>query len=124
MGKDNCILLVIDFLTILSHLPHSFFSYPFMKLQVVVNGVGGASGDQDTENTELMAIYTKDIQGAEKVSRENLKATEAVTLACFVATWCCFKWHIKPSFMCTWSRACEYTYSHSYRLKLVRSDFA
>lgn len=34
----------------------------------MVNGVGGASGDQDTENTELMAIYTKENQGAEKVS--------------------------------------------------------
>lgn len=37
-------------------------------VKVVVNGVGGASGDQDTENTELMAIYTKDNQGAEKVT--------------------------------------------------------
>lgn len=35
---------------------------------MVVNGVGGASGDQDTENTELMAIYTKDIQREEKVT--------------------------------------------------------
>lgn len=33
--------------------------------------MGGASGDQDTENTELMAIYTKDNQGAEKVTREE-----------------------------------------------------
>lgn len=33
-----------------------------------VNGVGGANVDQDTENTELMAIYTKDNQGVEKVT--------------------------------------------------------
>lgn len=38
---------------------------------MVVNGVGGASGDQDTENTELMAIYTKENQRAEKVSQEE-----------------------------------------------------
>lgn len=38
---------------------------------MVVNGVGGASGDQDTENTELMAIYTKENQGAEKVTQEG-----------------------------------------------------
>lgn len=34
----------------------------------MVNGLGSASADQDTENTELMAIYTKDNQGAEKVT--------------------------------------------------------
>ncbi|KAI4820931.1 hypothetical protein KUCAC02_028889 [Chaenocephalus aceratus] len=46
---------------------------------VVVNGVGGASGDQDTENTELMAIYTKDNQGAEKNSMsETLESTDSV----------------------------------------------
>uniref|UniRef100_A0A674MAM1 Solute carrier family 23 member 2 n=1 Tax=Takifugu rubripes TaxID=31033 RepID=A0A674MAM1_TAKRU len=33
---------------------------------VVINGVGSASGDQDTENTELMAIYTKENQITEK----------------------------------------------------------
>lgn len=40
---------------------------------MVVNGVGGASGDQDTENTELMAVYlyTKENQGAEKVTQEG-----------------------------------------------------
>lgn len=42
-------------------------------VQVVVNGVGGASGDQDTENTELMAIYTKENQGAEKVKKLEKK---------------------------------------------------
>lgn len=42
-----------------------------MCTQVVVNGVGSATGDQDTENTELMAIYTKENQRAEKVSREE-----------------------------------------------------
>lgn len=31
--------------------------------------MGSASGDQDTENTELMAIYTKENQRAEKVTR-------------------------------------------------------
>lgn len=40
----------------------------------MVNGVGGATGDQDTENTELMAIYTKDNQAAEKVTEnENME---------------------------------------------------
>lgn len=42
---------------------------------MVVNGVGGASGDQDTENTELMAIYTKDVQGAEKVTTTECEYT-------------------------------------------------
>lgn len=42
-----------------------------MCTQVVVNGVSSATGDQDTENTELMAIYTKENQRAEKVSREE-----------------------------------------------------
>ena len=41
---------------------------PFAYVQVVVNGVGSASGDQDTEDTELMAIYTKENQKAEKVT--------------------------------------------------------
>lgn len=36
-------------------------------LQVVINGVGSANGDQDTENTELMAVYTKENQITEKV---------------------------------------------------------
>ncbi|KAK5870977.1 hypothetical protein PBY51_003881 [Eleginops maclovinus] len=51
----------------------------FYPIPVVVNGVGGASGDQDTENTELMAIYTKDNQGAEKSSMsETLDSTDSV----------------------------------------------
>lgn len=36
--------------------------------EVVVNGVAAAPGDQDTEDTELMAIYTKERQVADKVS--------------------------------------------------------
>uniref|UniRef100_A0A7N6B0Q7 Solute carrier family 23 member 2 n=1 Tax=Anabas testudineus TaxID=64144 RepID=A0A7N6B0Q7_ANATE len=48
----------------------------FYPIPVVVNGLGGASGDQDTENTELMAIYTKENQGAEKSSMsETLDST-------------------------------------------------
>uniref|UniRef100_A0A8C7YB33 Solute carrier family 23 member 2 n=1 Tax=Oryzias sinensis TaxID=183150 RepID=A0A8C7YB33_9TELE len=48
----------------------------FYPIPVVVNGVGGASGDQDTENTELMSIYTKDNQGTEKSSMsETLDST-------------------------------------------------
>lgn len=31
--------------------------------------MGGAGGDQDTENTELMAIYTRENQSAEKVTQ-------------------------------------------------------
>lgn len=38
-------------------------------LKVVVNGLGGAGGDQDTENTELMAIYTRENQSADKVEK-------------------------------------------------------
>ncbi|KAF6730102.1 Solute carrier family 23 member 2 [Oryzias melastigma] len=50
----------------------------FYPIPVVVNGVGGASGDQDTENTELMSIYTKDNQGAEKSSMsETLDSTDS-----------------------------------------------
>ncbi|XP_019120047.2 solute carrier family 23 member 2 isoform X2 [Larimichthys crocea] len=50
----------------------------FYPIPVVVNGVGGASGDQDTENTELMAIYTKENQGAEKSSMsETLDSTDS-----------------------------------------------
>ncbi|XP_020503096.1 solute carrier family 23 member 2 isoform X1 [Labrus bergylta] len=51
----------------------------FYPIPVVVNGVGGASGDQDTENTELMAIYTKENQGAEKSSMsETLDSTDSI----------------------------------------------
>uniref|UniRef100_A0A665SXM8 Solute carrier family 23 member 2 n=1 Tax=Echeneis naucrates TaxID=173247 RepID=A0A665SXM8_ECHNA len=51
----------------------------FYPIPVVVNGVGGASGDQDTENTELMAIYTKDSQRAEKSSlSETLDSTDSI----------------------------------------------
>uniref|UniRef100_A0A4W5RAK1 Solute carrier family 23 member 2 n=1 Tax=Hucho hucho TaxID=62062 RepID=A0A4W5RAK1_9TELE len=40
----------------------------FYPIPVVVNGVGQAAGEQDTEDTELMAIYTKENQGGEKSS--------------------------------------------------------
>uniref|UniRef100_UPI003AAA7E91 solute carrier family 23 member 2 isoform X2 n=1 Tax=Centroberyx gerrardi TaxID=166262 RepID=UPI003AAA7E91 len=50
----------------------------FYPIPVVVNGVGQAS-DQDTEDTELMAIYAKDNQGAEKSSMsETLDSTDSV----------------------------------------------
>ena len=52
---------------------------------MVVNGVGGASGDQDTENTELMAIYTKDNQGAEKVTQEKNMQKFNTILLCFTS---------------------------------------
>lgn len=45
----------------------------------MVNGLGGASGDQDTENTELMAIYSNDNQGAEKVTQEKTWRSETQT---------------------------------------------
>ncbi|KAM4746111.1 solute carrier family 23 member 2 isoform 2-T2 [Anableps anableps] len=51
----------------------------FYPIPVVINGVGGATGDQDTENTELMAIYTKDDQAAEKSSiSETLDSTDSM----------------------------------------------
>ncbi|KAJ8396930.1 hypothetical protein AAFF_G00012530 [Aldrovandia affinis] len=40
----------------------------FYPVPVVVNGMGQAPADQDTEDTELMAIYTKEREGAEKSS--------------------------------------------------------
>lgn len=56
-------------------------SADFYPIPVVVNGVGGANGDQDTENTELMAIYDKENPGAEKSSMsEMLDSTDARTL--------------------------------------------
>ncbi|XP_061784304.1 solute carrier family 23 member 2 isoform X1 [Nerophis lumbriciformis] len=52
----------------------------FYPIPVVVNGVGGANGDQDTENTELMAIYTK-VQGVEKSSMsETLDSSDSTDL--------------------------------------------
>ncbi|KAM6965677.1 solute carrier family 23 member 2 [Aplochiton taeniatus] len=51
----------------------------FYPIPVVVNGVGQAAGDQDTEDTELMAIYTKASQGADKSSMsETLDSAESV----------------------------------------------
>ncbi|XP_056275404.1 solute carrier family 23 member 2 isoform X2 [Pseudoliparis swirei] len=47
-------------------------SADFYPIPVVVNGVGGANGDQDTENTELMAIYDKENPGAEKSSMSEM----------------------------------------------------
>lgn len=43
-------------------------------LKVVVNGLGGAGGEQDTENTELMAIYTRENQSADKVEKKKTTA--------------------------------------------------
>ncbi|CAL9707628.1 unnamed protein product [Knipowitschia caucasica] len=51
----------------------------FYPIPVVVNGVGAAGADQDTENTELMAIYTKVDQGTEKSSMsETLDSAESM----------------------------------------------
>lgn len=48
-------------------------------VKVVINGVSSGSGDHDTENTELMAIYTKDNQRAEKVTHEEKWRSETKT---------------------------------------------
>ncbi|KAJ8285957.1 hypothetical protein GJAV_G00032900 [Gymnothorax javanicus] len=40
----------------------------FYPTAVVVNGVGQAAADQDNEDTELMAMYSKEKEGAEKSS--------------------------------------------------------
>ncbi|CAL8249185.1 unnamed protein product [Merluccius merluccius] len=51
----------------------------FYPIPVVVNGVGQANGDQDTEDTELMAVYAKENQGGEKSSMsETLDSTDSV----------------------------------------------
>ncbi|XP_075889334.1 solute carrier family 23 member 2 isoform X1 [Nelusetta ayraudi] len=50
----------------------------FYPIPVVVNGLGGAGGDQDTENTELMAIYSRENQSADKSSvSETLDSTDS-----------------------------------------------
>ncbi|KAM4677125.1 solute carrier family 23 member 2 isoform 1-T2 [Discoglossus pictus] len=41
---------------------------PFFTLPVVINGGAASTGDQDTEDTELMAIYTTESATAEKSS--------------------------------------------------------
>lgn len=54
---------------------HSANFYP---IPVVVNGVAAAPGDQDTEDTELMAIYTKDRQATDKCSlSDTVDSTES-----------------------------------------------
>ncbi|XP_020787392.1 solute carrier family 23 member 2 isoform X2 [Boleophthalmus pectinirostris] len=51
----------------------------FYPIPVVVNGVGAACPDQDTENTELMAIYTKEDHAVEKSSMsETLDSAESL----------------------------------------------
>ena len=45
-------------------------------MQVVGNGEAQSSPDQDTEDTELMAIYAKESQEAEKV-RGRIRARAA-----------------------------------------------
>ncbi|KAF5897839.1 solute carrier family 23 member 2-like isoform X1, partial [Clarias magur] len=53
---------------------HSANFYP---IPVVVNGVSPAPGDQDREDTELMAIYTKERQAADKSSlSETVDSTD------------------------------------------------
>ncbi|CAL8345467.1 unnamed protein product [Lota lota] len=51
----------------------------FYPIPMVVNGVSQTNGDQDTEDTELMAVYTKENQGGEKSSMsETLDSTDSV----------------------------------------------
>ncbi|MBN3317505.1 CSEN protein, partial [Atractosteus spatula] len=50
---------------------------------VVVNGVAQSAGDQDTEDTELMAIYTREGGTAEKVTHARRPAGPASVLALF-----------------------------------------
>ncbi|KAI4876077.1 hypothetical protein NFI96_026374 [Prochilodus magdalenae] len=57
---------------------HSANFYP---IPVVVNGGPPAPGDQDTEDTELMAIYTKERQSADKCSlTDTVDSTESVEI--------------------------------------------
>uniref|UniRef100_A0A8C8CRA7 Solute carrier family 23 member 2 n=1 Tax=Oncorhynchus tshawytscha TaxID=74940 RepID=A0A8C8CRA7_ONCTS len=54
-------------------------SADFYPIPVVVNGVEQAPGEQDTEDTELMAIYTKEIQEGEKSSMsETLDSADSM----------------------------------------------
>ncbi|KAI1882557.1 hypothetical protein AGOR_G00251970 [Albula goreensis] len=49
----------------------------FYPIPVVVNGVAQSSPEQDTEESQLMAIYTKEIQAAEKSSlSETVDSTD------------------------------------------------
>ncbi|XP_036381877.1 solute carrier family 23 member 2-like isoform X1 [Megalops cyprinoides] len=51
----------------------------FYPIPVVLNGVSQAAADQDTENTELMAIYIKENEGAEKSSlSETVDSADSV----------------------------------------------
>ncbi|XP_035235181.1 solute carrier family 23 member 2-like [Anguilla anguilla] len=51
----------------------------FYPIPVVVNGVSQAAADQDTEDTELMAIYTKEKDGGEKSSlSDTVDSTDSV----------------------------------------------
>ncbi|KAJ8380020.1 hypothetical protein SKAU_G00007980 [Synaphobranchus kaupii] len=51
----------------------------FYPIPVVVNGVSQAAAEQDTEDTELMAIYTVEKEGADKISlSETMDSTDSV----------------------------------------------
>lgn len=51
----------------------------FYPIPVVVNGVSQTNGEQDTEDTELMAIYTKENQATDKCSMsDTLDSGESV----------------------------------------------
>ncbi|KAJ8263543.1 hypothetical protein COCON_G00160000 [Conger conger] len=51
----------------------------FYPIPVVINGVSQAAADQDNEDTELMAIYPKEKEGAEKSSlSDTVDSTESV----------------------------------------------
>lgn len=52
-----------------------------VSLQVVINGGATSSGEQDNEDTELMAIYTTENGIAEKVLLESAPATHPPLLS-------------------------------------------
>lgn len=49
--------------------------------KVVINGGATSSGDQDTEDTELMAIYTTENGIAEKVRGASLLGENSLLLS-------------------------------------------
>lgn len=80
------------------------FSCCFIS-KVVINGGATSSGDQDTEDTELMAIYTTENGIAEKVRSALLLGENSVLLSQFsyLSTLVLLGWEISflPSAMLT-----------------------
>lgn len=69
----------------------------FFTLPVVINGGATSSGEQDNEDTELMAIYTTENGIAEKVPM----LTPSYCLALFLESQgCLLVWDIIPSRGC------------------------